>query len=95
MMILIIILIALQVRLWFGQGSYLQAWRLHKQINEQAQKNNELQQRNAVLQAEVSDLKQGHQAVEEHARTDLGMVKQNETFYQIIHRDTGNDNDSN
>ena len=95
MIMLVIIFFALQYRLWFGQGSYLQAWRLRHQIELQAKDNNDLQQRNGVLQAEVDDLKQGHQAIEEHARSDLGMVKKNETFYQLLPKGNENNNNDN
>ena len=85
MWVLVILLLILQYHLWFGQGGYSQAWKLRKQLEKQAQENTELQQRNAILTAEVLDLKQGRQAVEEHARNDLGMVKNDETFYQVVH----------
>lgn len=85
MICLLVLLAVLQYRLWFGQGSYVQAWMLRQQLENQALKNTELQERNSILDAEVTDLKTGHKAVEEQARSDLGMVKSNETFYQVVH----------
>jgi len=89
MLVLIVLLLVLQYRLWFGDGSYLQAWELRQQLKSQAMKNTELQERNDVLNAEVTDLKTGRKAVEEQARSDLGMVKQGETFYQVVPENTG------
>ena len=87
MIVLIALLLVLQYRLWFGEGSYMHAWYLHRELSTQNIKNNKIQERNKTLMAEVTDLKQGHQAIEEKARNDLGMVKSNETFYQIIHKE--------
>lgn len=87
MWILVAVLVVLQYHLWFGQGGYTQVWKLRRELDQQAQQNTELQERNAVLNAEVLDLKQGHQAAEERARNDLGMVKNGETFYQVVHTD--------
>ncbi len=91
MAVLIVLLLVLQYRLWFGDGSYLDAWSLRQQLDSKALKNTELHERNTVLMAEVVDLKTGRRAVEEQARNDLGMVKKGETFYQIVHKNnTGN-----
>lgn len=87
MWILVMVLVVLQYHLWFGQGGYTQVWKLRRDLDKQAQQNMMLQERNVVLNAEVMDLKQGHQAAEEHARNDLGMVKKDETFYQTVHKD--------
>ena len=82
--ILLLVLLALQVKLWFGEGGYSDVKRLAARVEEQARENEELAQRNRELQAEVEDLRQGLHAVEERARSELGMVKENEQFYQVI-----------
>lgn len=78
------LLVVLQYPLWFGSGGVLALWRLNREIAAQEADNLGLRERNAALGAEVGDLKRGYDAIEERARTDLGMVKKNETFYQII-----------
>ncbi len=82
--ILLLILLLLQYPLWLGKGGWLKVWNLHRQVAAQQQINQRTQARNAVLDAEVRDLKQGTAAIEERARSELGMVKQNEVFYQIL-----------
>lgn len=82
--ILIILLALLQIQLWFGRNSLPDAWRLGRQAEQQHEENIELEERNATLEAEVQDLKQGSAAIEERARTELGMVKEGETFYQVV-----------
>ncbi|NOZ52884.1 MAG: cell division protein FtsB [Gammaproteobacteria bacterium] len=82
--ILIILLVLLQFKLWFGDGSVREVWRLETAIDSQQKKNALLQERNAALEAEVKDLKKGLEAIEERARSELGMIKKDETFYQII-----------
>ena len=84
LLLLIVLLVYLQYQLWFGDGSLQEFWELHQEVEMQAQENLELRERNAALQAEVADLRQGLDAIEEHAREDLGMVKEGETFYQVI-----------
>lgn len=84
LLLLIFILVYLQYRLWFGDGSLQDVWELHQEVEMQRLENIELRERNAALQAEVTDLQQGFDAIEEHAREDLGMVKEGETFYQVI-----------
>lgn len=81
---LILILLLLQFRLWFSDNSLLEIWKLQQQISEQNTENAQLKERNAALQAEVKDLKQGMQAIEERARSELGLIKKGETFYQVI-----------
>lgn len=81
---LIVLLIAIQYPLWIGKGSWLRVWDMSKQVDQQKEKNTKLAARNAGLDAEVRDLKQGIDAVEERARVELGMIKADETFYQII-----------
>ena len=74
----------LQYPLWLGKGSWLRVWDLNRQISEQQEKNNMLKARNETLNAEVLDLKSGRAAVEERARSELSMIKQDEVFYQVI-----------
>jgi len=82
--LLLLILIGLQSRLWIGEGSLAEFWLLEEKIEKQQIHNRLLEERNAVLKAEVADLKQGMEAIEERARSELGMIKQDETFYQIL-----------
>jgi len=81
---LIALLIVLQLTLWFGDGSLGEVWRLRQQVDTQQKENKQLMERNAALEAEVRDLKQGLDAIEERARNELGMVKDGEHFYQIV-----------
>ncbi|MDP6968929.1 MAG: cell division protein FtsB [Gammaproteobacteria bacterium] len=76
----------LQYQYWFGDAGQVKVQALQEQIANQQQVNQELARRNQQLYAEVEDLKQGLAAVEEHARSDLGMVKPNETFYQLVEK---------
>ncbi len=82
--LLIAILLLLQYKLWVGAGSMAEVSRLTHAIALQTQENQIQRERNAALDAEVRDLKQGVEAIEERARSELGMIKQNETFFQII-----------
>jgi cell division protein FtsB len=84
LVILLLVLIALQVKMWLGEGGYRDVKRLAVRVEEQARENEALAQRNRELQAEVEDLRQGLHAVEERARSELGMVKENEEFYQVV-----------
>mgnify|MGYP001596962599 FL=1 len=81
---LIGLLVILQYPLGFGSGGVLALWRLNREIAAQKADNAQLKERNAALEAEVNDLKQGYEAIEERARAELGMVKKGETFYQVI-----------
>lgn len=83
-LILVILLVLLQYPLWLGKGSWLKVWDIDQQLEAQRQVNHQTQTRNAILDAEVRDLKQGTEAIEERARSELGMVKSNEVFFQII-----------
>jgi len=78
------LIVLIQYPLWLGKGSWLRVWEVERQIREQRAVNQKLQARNAALDAEVNDLKQGLEAVEERARSELGMVKQDEIFFQIL-----------
>jgi len=83
-LILILLLLLLQYPLWLGKGSWLKVWDLHRQVEAQRQVNQQTKTRNAVLDAEVLDLKQGTAAIEERARSDLGMIKHDEVFFQVL-----------
>lgn len=79
----IILIAGAQYMYWFGEGGYNDHQRLMQQIQQQADTNKDLKERNRILGAEVYDLKNGSEAVEEHARLDLGLIKPNETFIQM------------
>jgi cell division protein FtsB len=81
---LMLLLGVLQYQLWFGSGSLAEVRRLHREADLQREENARLRERNRVLDAEVSDLKQGLEAIEEQARLGLGMIKEGEVFYQIV-----------
>lgn len=83
-LILISLLLLLQYPLWFGKGGWLKVWDFDRQVEEQRRVNQKTLIRNAVLDAEVRDLKQGTDAIEERARSELGMVKRDEIFFQIV-----------
>lgn len=74
----------LQYDLWFGESSLPDLWQLQQSIEQQQQQNQALKERNASLEAEVKDLKQGLHAIEERARSELGMVKKGEVFIQVV-----------
>lgn len=81
---LIALVILIQFPLWLGKGGWLRVWDLDKQVTAAQKKNDELRARNAKLYSEVQDLQQGTEAVEERARFELGMVRDNEVFVQIL-----------
>jgi cell division protein FtsB len=81
---LVILLVYLQYRLWLGDGGLLELWNVHQEVEAQREENARLRERNEALNAQVLDLKQGLGAIEERAREDMGMVKQGETFYQLV-----------
>jgi len=82
--ILLLVLLFLQYKLWFSDGGLLKVQQLERAIAVQEDENAALRERNAALAAEVRDLKQGHAAIQERARTELGMVKEGETFFQVV-----------
>jgi len=82
--ILIFIFILLQLKMCFGEGGFSDVRRLEQRVEEQTEENEALAQRNRELQAEVEDLRQGLEAVEERARSELGLIKENEEFYQVV-----------
>jgi cell division protein FtsB len=82
--VLLALLLVLQYRLWLGDGGMREVAQLRSEIAKQQSENAQLRERNRTLTAEVQDLKKGTVAIEERARTDLGMVGQRETFYQVV-----------
>jgi len=82
-------ILLLQYPLWLGKGGWLRVWNLEHQVQEQKQTNAALAQRNGALDAEVRDLKQGFEAIEERARYELGLIKQDEVFFQVIPPSSG------
>ncbi|NQZ53130.1 MAG: cell division protein FtsB [Piscirickettsiaceae bacterium] len=91
MILLTVLLLLLQYRLWFSHDGLPPVLHLHRSVEIQKQDNAVLEERNQVLAAEVQDLKSGLDAMEERARSELGMIKQGETFFQII--EDGSDSD--
>jgi cell division protein FtsB len=82
--LLLVLLIALQAKLWWGEGNLHEARELRQRVAAQRVENDRLQLRNDALSSEVEDLKSGEAAVEERARSELGMVKPGETFYRVV-----------
>lgn len=87
-LILVVLLLLLQYPLWLGKGSWLKVWDLNRQVEAQQQVNQQTKTRNALLDAEVRDLKQGTAAIEERARSELGMIKRDEVFFQVVEKPT-------
>ncbi len=83
-LILLALLLALGVKLWAGDWGLREIAQLKKQIAEQKAENAQLKQRNDMLAADVEDLRKGKEAVEERARAELGLIKQDEVFYQVV-----------
>lgn len=81
---LVALIVLIQYPLWLGKGGWMRVWDVDRQIKSQQDKNLRLQTRNVVLEAEVRDLKQGVEAVEERARSELGMIRQDEVFFQVL-----------
>jgi len=78
------LIVLIQHPLWLGKGGWLRVWEVDQQIGAQREVNRQLQVRNQALDAEVRDLKEGLDAVEERARSELGMIKQDEIFFQVL-----------
>jgi len=78
------LIVLIQYPLWLGKGSWLRASDMDRQVEAQRAKNRQLETRNAALSAEVRDLKQGTEAIEERARAELGMLRPDEVFYQFV-----------
>ena len=83
LIVAILIIAVFQYRFWFGEGGYFPHQALVQNIQQQIETNEELKERNRILAAEVYDLKNGVEAIEEHARLDLGLIKPHETFVQM------------
>lgn len=83
LIVLAVLVIALQYPLWLGKGGWLRVWEVDRKLQAQRDTNQELEQRNAGLEAEVRDLKSGNGAIEERARFELGLTKPNEVFVHI------------
>ena len=81
---LVVILALLQYKLWIGNGSFAEVYRLNQAIGTQEAENAGFKERNLALEAEVDDLNHGMDAIEERARADLGMIKKDETFFRVI-----------
>ncbi|MDR3418961.1 MAG: cell division protein FtsB [Nevskia sp.] len=81
---LCLVFTGLQYRLWAADGGVFDTRRLQQTLDEQTQANAQLRQRNAVLLAEVDDLRHGGAAIEAHARAELGMIRKGETFYLVV-----------
>ena len=84
---------SLQYRLWVGEGSYAEVKHLKDEISRQKLDLKKMQQENLELQAEIEDLKKGLDAIEERARTELGMIKKGEVYLQILDPQTAADAD--
>lgn len=80
---LIPLFVLLQYEIWLAPGGIVSYWRVHHQLAAETALNQQWQQRNQILIADIQDLKTGNQAIEDHARADLGMIKPNEVLYQL------------
>ena len=83
-LLLVIVFVLLQFKLWLGEGGFRDVTRLEARVENQQLKNDDLLQRNAELRAEVEDLRERLEAVEERARNELGLIKPAEEFYQVV-----------
>ncbi len=81
---LLSLIAVLQYQLWYGKSNWTTVWHLEDQVKIERQVNRDLQSRNTILEAEVNDLKQGFDAIEERARSELGMVKHDEIYFQVL-----------
>jgi cell division protein FtsB len=82
--VLVALLLIVQYPLWLGKGGWLRVWELDRKLAQQRATNAVLQQRNDSMAAEVRDLKNGYEAIEERARYELGLTKNNEVFFQFV-----------
>jgi cell division protein FtsB len=87
LILLSLLAVLLFARLWVGTGSFPEIWELEEQIAQQTVDNEEKRLRNKQLESDVNELGKSNVAIEEHARSELGMVKKDETFYQVITRE--------
>lgn len=86
---LTIVLVLIQYPLWLGKGGWLRVWDLDKQVKALEQKNETMRVYNAKMDSEVQDLRSGKEAIEEHARSELGMIKEGEIFIQFLDAKSG------
>ena len=84
LVVLLLLLGVLQYRLWIAEGSLAEQRRLELQVEEHSRINSELEARNAILEREVLELQNGNKGVEQRAREQLGLVREGETFYQVV-----------
>jgi len=82
--LLVLVLLGLQYRLWVGEGSLAEVSTLRQQLAAQRVELQDLRERNATLRAEVDDLKKGLAAIEARARSELGLIRQDETYFQLL-----------
>jgi cell division protein FtsB len=82
--VLCALLVLIQYPLWLGKGGWMRVWDLDRQVAAQKESNHKLEVRNQALDADVRDLKQGTEAIEERARYELGMIRQDEVFFQLL-----------
>lgn len=82
--ILLLVLLLLQFKLWFGDGGYRDIASLEARVEAQSAENEMLGARNLELRAEVDDLRERLEAIEERARSELGLIREGETFYQVV-----------
>jgi cell division protein FtsB len=83
-LVLAALIVLIQYPLWLGKGSWLRVWEVDQQIRAQRETNRQLKARNDGLEAEVRDLKVGVEAIEERARSELGMIRNDEIFFQVL-----------
>lgn len=84
--VLAALIVLIQYPLWLGKGGWLHVWKMDRQVAMQKDANAKIRARNDALEAEVHDLKHGDEAIEERARYDLGMIRQDEIFFQIVEK---------
>ena len=84
---LFVLLLYLQAKLWFGAHGVFQLWSMQSSIEETQQVNTQLRERNEALHAQVQELKEGQEALEEQARSELGFIREGEIFYRVIQKD--------
>ena len=84
--VFVALIVVIQYPLWLGKGGWMRVWDVDRQVEAQGAKNERLEIRNSALSAEVKDLKQGSDAIEERARYELGMVKNDEVFFQVLRK---------
>jgi cell division protein FtsB len=89
-LLLLVLLGLLQYRLWFGQHSIADYFRLQEELKSQQVSNLELEKRNRLLRADVTDLQQGLEAIEERARNELGLIREDEVFFRLFSQSNQN-----